>query len=217
MLCVRCSTEKSASNFSQNVSSYNGYQAYCKACVSEYKFLRRYEPIALEDFEISSKRFWKKVNILHDFPEKCWEWKAGKLFRGYGCFNIKYRIIQASRASYILTHKLIPDEEIFVCHSCDNPPCCNPAHLFLGTNASNIADAVSKGKYVKKLSDTDILYIFSMKGKCTIKEISEKFNIHWRTVYSLWSNNIHKRVLRAMQSAPPSPTQGDIAVPSVLA
>lgn len=88
--------------------------------------------------------FWNKIEKSSE--EDCWEWKYQRDSKGYGRLNSKLVPTHiASRAAYILTYGHIPDE-ILVCHSCDNPPCCNPQHLFLGTEKDNFNDAVSKGR-----------------------------------------------------------------------
>lgn len=89
------------------------------------------------------KRFWSKVGIRND--NDCWEWTAGRTSRGYGKFWIFGRTKSAHRVGFELVYGPIP-ERLFVCHSCDNPPCINPEHWFLGTQGDNIKDAFRKGR-----------------------------------------------------------------------
>jgi hypothetical protein len=84
-------------------------------------------------------------------PNGCEIWTGIKSKEGYGQLKLKYEQKSESRAhriSWILHNGPIPDG-MCVCHSCDNPPCINPDHLFLGTNADNVRDCVSKGRTLK--------------------------------------------------------------------
>lgn len=90
-----------------------------------------------------AKRFWTKVDQRG--LDECWPWKAWINNKGYGCFSFRGKDRPASRVAYILSFGDIP-ESLDVCHRCDNPPCCNPAHLFAGTTSQNIQDMVSKGR-----------------------------------------------------------------------
>ena len=74
----------------------------------------------------------------------CWIWEATEI-RGYGAFAIKSRYYRAHRVSYELFVGDIPEGK-FVLHKCDTPFCVNPDHLFLGTQADNIADRDNKGR-----------------------------------------------------------------------
>lgn len=89
--------------------------------------------------------FWDRVDKTAG-PDACWPWKlTRRTGGGYGSLHINGHAVGAHRRSYELTHGAIP-KGLWVLHRCDNPPCCNPSHLFLGTNADNVADRQAKGR-----------------------------------------------------------------------
>lgn len=69
----------------------------------------------------------------------CWIWEKMVTKKGYGTVTYHQKHMRAHRVAYILFRGEIP-EGMLVCHKCDNPSCCNPSHLFLGTNADNMKD-----------------------------------------------------------------------------
>lgn len=93
------------------------------------------------------QRFWSKIAISDD--NKCWLWTAkAKLAFGYGAINVRGTVLSSHRLAYFLTHETIPDGA-HVLHTCDVPSCCNPNHLYAGTDAQNKADMVSRGRQRK--------------------------------------------------------------------
>lgn len=90
------------------------------------------------------ERFWSYVDRSDDV-DRCWIWRGNVGSSGYGRFGINCGRYLAHRVSYMIFNGHFPDE-MFICHTCDNPLCVNPSHLFLGTNQDNIADMVRKGR-----------------------------------------------------------------------
>ena len=114
-------------------------------------------------------RYWAKV----DKSGECWTWTAATTSFGYGVFHpVKGRTIGAHRYSLSLKlgRELTPGA--FACHTCDNPGCVNPSHLYEGTPQSNVADAVSRGRNKRgdmgdgvKLSDMEVIAIRERAAK----------------------------------------------------
>ena len=97
------------------------------------------------------QRFWAKVSTdgpLHPYDPTlgpCWVWTAATNSRGYGLIAYEGGTL-AHRLAYLLEHGAIPDG-LFVCHTCDNPPCVRPAHLYAGTRSDNAADILRQGRW----------------------------------------------------------------------
>lgn len=129
-------------------------------------------------------RFWSKVQR----GDGCWLWAAkSKDWDGYGLFSLGGRSVRAHRLAWELENGPIPDGQV-VCHRCDNPPCVNPDHLFLGTPRDNFRDCLAKGRYspkgtgnaAAKLSEEDIAKIRNLyaSGGWSQQGIANIFGVH---------------------------------------
>ncbi len=120
---------------------------------------------------LAKERFWEKVQ--KDSDDKCWKWIGGKFSNGYGQFYKNPCKITAHRFSYELANGEI-DKNLKVCHTCDNPICVNPNHLFVGTQKDNIQDMIKK----KRHNFNDAIGINngrSIVNEVEVKEIRQKY------------------------------------------
>ena len=118
--------------------------------------------------------FWAHVDITGGF-DTCWACNYAKDRRGYAVVRVNGRLEGAHRYAWQLTNGSIPPRTE-VCHRCDNPPCCNPSHLFLGTHQDNMQDAGRKGRvhppihrgvahHLAKLTDADVILIRALHAE----------------------------------------------------
>ena len=90
-------------------------------------------------------RFLSKIDIRG--PDECWEWQASCHTSGYGRFKIASHVtMMANRVSLVL-HTGEDRTDLMALHRCDNPPCCNPHHLYWGTHSDNMQDMHRRGRY----------------------------------------------------------------------
>lgn len=138
--------------------------------------------------------FWSYVYIKDD--DECWEWQAGTQGR-YGLFHDNGKI-GAHVFSFKIANPGIVLSGLHICHTCDNPLCVNPRHLFAGTAQDNANDKVKKGRSARlrgessphcKLSDEQISMIHELlSAGYKQQEIANRFNISRSYVSNLKCN-----------------------------
>lgn len=148
----------------------------------------RYKPIQ----GTLSERLWPRVDVRS--PSECWEWQGAILQNvGYGQLwdNRIKRNIGTHRAAWEVTNGPIPDG-LHVLHRCDNRPCCNPSHLFLGTHKDNMRDKMAKGRGShkgprgersgrSKLTAAQVLAIRALEGR-SIRSISREYGVSHHSI-----------------------------------
>ena len=126
------------------------------------------------------ERFWEKVD--RGDPDECWEWQAGSDPSGYGTFSVKTHHEPAHRVAYSLA---VEDaDDLLVLHHCDNPPCCNPNHLYAGTHKDNIRDVVFRersGQVILTVPDVREIKRLLENGESS-DEIAEDYDVRPGTI-----------------------------------
>jgi DNA-binding XRE family transcriptional regulator len=144
-------------------------------------------------------RFWAKVDkngpIHPVLKTRCWIWLGSISSNGYGQFWLNGKAVRVHRVVWFLTHSEWPKAHCL--HHCDNPPCCNPAHLFEGTVQDNHADMVRKGRSTlgskngaAKLTEVKAAQIRKMyaSGNFTQVKLAELYDVSQTTVSDIVLN-----------------------------
>lgn len=127
-------------------------------------------------------RFWSRVSVSDRFS--CWEWRCARDSKGYGMTTM-CGFHRVHRLAYESFNGPIP-AGLIVRHKCDNPPCCNPDHLELGTQLDNVADRVARGRNGSakrsangraKLTEEQVAFIRANRGKLLQRELGAMFGV----------------------------------------
>lgn len=127
------------------------------------------------------RRFWSKVERLPG--RHCWLWTGYRDKRAYGRFQMRGQVVLSHRVAFYLATGNDPGD-LLVCHKCDNPPCCNPQHLFLGTMTDNIRDAARKGR----LMDDPKPYVGSHVGELNPQAKLAESDV--RQIIASWNSGV---------------------------
>lgn len=131
------------------------------------------------------------INFLAEMRgvDGCWEWPKYRNADGYGLTKLNGKTTVATRVAFRLAVAEIPDG-MNVCHRCDNPACCRPDHLFLGTQKQNCADAKSKDRHTRgerqgnaKLTDDDVRFIRANARVLKQTEMAKLFGIRQSSIW----------------------------------
>lgn len=129
-------------------------------------------------------KFWARVE--RDNPKSCWPWARGKNSKGYGSFMENRHHYCSHRAAFFIANGWWPE---VVMHTCDNPACCNPAHLVGGDHAANMADKAAKGRawHGEKhphatLSNVEVREIAALRGVVSQRKLAKRYNTTSSTV-----------------------------------
>lgn len=161
-------------------------------------------PVSQEVAREIEARFWPKVRRGNE--DECWPWQASKT-KGYGMIFAWGRPQYAHRVAYALQNGSVP-EGADVLHKCDNPPCCNGKHLFLGDQLANMRDRNAKGRanyiageqvWSARITAEIARAIYDAEG--TYREIAEKHSVSLQTVHRIKAGQSWRAVTGGVSKA----------------
>lgn len=144
-------------------------------------------------------------------PDECWPWVKGKAFGGRGQVTLHGQTVPAPRVAYILYVGDIPEHDshhgLVVRHSCDNPPCVNPAHLTVGTQKENLRDRDFRGRTPKgekhaKARITEAIVLAVRRDPRNATDISAAFGITPSMVGNIKSYRVWKHLPPSVEDVP---------------
>ena len=168
-----------------NRGAYMNHGRYSKTCTDE-------------------ARFWSRVDKSK--PDGCWPWTGYRQKFGHGYIGRGRRWILAHRYAWELVSGPIPDG-MWVLHKCDNPPCCNPAHLYIGDRSANMADCYNRRRhtYGEKnshaiLTEKDVLEILQNRPKPrqrgAVQSIAAKYGVSINAISAVLAGRSWKFLTR---------------------
>ena len=151
-------------------------------------------------------RFWSQVNKI---PGGCWLWTGCRDRLGYGKMGVIRKIWLTHRIAMTLAGHNIAG--LCVCHHCDNPPCCNPEHLFVGTLADNNRDRNNKGRtnnpagekagsakftndQARAIRAEARIGVGGRYGGGNIGQLAERYNVHYNTIHDIARNKSYQNI-----------------------
>lgn len=141
--------------------------------------------------EVDPEIFWSCVEVGGE--RDCWPWAAGKTDGGYGTLYVLGKTQYAHRIAWSLQHGRTPKPGVVVRHGCDYPPCCNPAHLYVGTIGDNNRDIARRAR--NKRYDPLAIARALAKG-ATIDDLTEIFGMHPLTAKQYVTEGAEKTLVR---------------------
>ena len=154
----------------------------------------------------SERRFWAKVSFLEG-DDACWPWLGAKDKDGRGLFRLKGILSIAPRVAFLFTHYKWPVH--LACHTCDNPACVRPSHLYDGTHEQNMQDRTDRGRTttrrgeasnLARLHEPQVLDIYTRTHEPP-SVVAKEFGIATSTVRAIWAGTIWKHLYHAHSPA----------------
>lgn len=198
LVCAQCGKEFDRYCASINQKRKKGNKNFfCdNSCATKYQMAHRDK-----SNDNGPDKFWSLVDRRG--ADECWNWMSPSAYEGgYGSFSYKGKSQRANRLAWQFTYGEIPGG-MFVCHQCDNPPCCNPNHLFLGTTQENSKDKTTKGrakgsnlKGVKngrsKLTESEVIEIRNLHYIVPGRELAKRFGVCYTTIKDIFAERKYK-------------------------
>ena len=172
-----------------------------------FEYSVKAERLLGEDYPL----FPQHIDRFNSFSEcynmqDCCEWIGTRDSKGYGIFSIRHKLFKAHRVAYALFYKSL-DNNLKCCHSCDNPSCVNPHHLWLGTQLENIEDRGIKGRTraghllgednpKSKLTEADVLEIREIYNPNTwsTRVLAERFKVSQTKIRQILTREAWKHI-----------------------
>lgn len=210
-ICSLCKVSKDFVDFYKDISKTGGVSSRCKSCVNASHKAKRSPSVCpycgKQHYTKGGRVYcslhcalWDRINKENE--QSCWEWTGLKNELGYGIFVFTSKHYLATRAlMVVLGHNI---EGLLVCHKCDNPSCCNPRHLFLGTDMDNCKDKIIKGRAnirkgesngCSKLKGYEVLEIKSLLGTMTMTAIALKYGVTKTTISGIARGRAWKHII----------------------
>lgn len=136
-------------------------------------------------------RFWRFVDRRG--PDECWLWTGAHHEMGYGRFRLDGRTRPAHELALTFATGVKREPGQMTCHSCDNPPCCNPGHLRFDTPGSNVLDAYRRGRRlaVQKVTDAEVreMRAVAASGGVTDEDLARRYGVARSLVSQILAGN----------------------------